>query len=300
MLAILGCAVLASSSIRAQRSAVITQASGQFRITNSRDGEAVFQAPHLAPGRSVTGTVQLSNSGALAGDLNLAQLDVRDHPGANGGRLSNAVHLDVHDITGGNLVPVFGGRLGSLKSRTLGKIAPGQVRTYRFTASLPDTGAPPGPASGDNAYEGSAMTVRYSWKATAPDPRKGGGGTTPSEVRTPRARFRVVSKRLLKRGWLDVLVSCNRACNATAWARAPRARKTVRFRPRSATLTMPGKTARIRLKLSPRHKRQLRAALKTRRRVSVRVNLRVVPLGWSRAQTYSKKIVVKRPKRARR
>jgi hypothetical protein len=100
---------------------------------------------------------------------------VQDQPGTNGGLLSNAVNLDVDDVTGGSVVPVFAGQLGSFQNQGLGSIAPGEARTYRFTASLPDGGAPPGPTSGDNAYAGSALTVRYLWTATAPDP--GGGGT---------------------------------------------------------------------------------------------------------------------------
>ncbi len=93
-----------------------------------------------------------------------------DQPGVNGGKLSNAVHLDVQDVTGGGAVPVFSGQLAGLQSRALGNIAPGEARTYRFTASLPDTGAPPSPTSGDNAYAGSSLTARYAWTATAPDP----------------------------------------------------------------------------------------------------------------------------------
>ena len=146
MVVVSGCAVAANSArVDAEPAAVISQASGTFQITNSRDGQAIFQAQGLAPGRSVTGTVQLSNTGTLAGDLGLQQLDVVDQPGMNGGRLSDAVHLDVQDVTGGNLVPVFAGQLASLQNRALGNIPAGQARTYRFTASLPDGGRPARP-----------------------------------------------------------------------------------------------------------------------------------------------------------
>ena len=175
---------------------MISQASGTFQITNSRDGQAIFQAQGLAPGRSVTGTVQLSNTGTLAGDLDLQQLDVVDQPGMNGGRLSDAVHLDVQDVTGGNLVPVFAGQLASLQNRPLGNLA------RRRGAHLPlhrlaprRRPAPPSPTSGDNAYAGSALSVRYSWQASAPDPGGGGGGGggggtgpsgTESDLQVPR------------------------------------------------------------------------------------------------------------------
>src|SRR5688572_31218790 len=62
----------------------ILNASGTLQVTNSGAGQAIFQAAGLAPGGSVTGTVQLSNTGTLTGDLSLAQLDVQDQPGPNG------------------------------------------------------------------------------------------------------------------------------------------------------------------------------------------------------------------------
>jgi hypothetical protein len=220
------------------------------------------------------------------------------------------VHLDIQDITGGNLVPVFAGQLASLQTSALGSLAPGEARTYRFTASLPDGGAPPSPTSGDNAYAGSALTVRYSWHASAPDPddTAGGGGASPSELKrprtvTPRAIFRVNSTKLLKRGWLDVMVSCNRACGVTASAQSlkpPHGRRAVKLSRRSAALTLPAKVARIRLKLTARARRQLHALLRARGRVSIRVSLNVIPVAWTKTLHYSKKVVVKRPTPKRR
>jgi hypothetical protein len=300
----------ASSSGSAEPVAVINQASGTFQITNSLDGQAIFQAGGLAPGRSVSGTVQLSNAGTLAGDLGLHQLDVVDQPGSNGGLLSAAVHLDVQDITGGNLVPVFAGQLASLQSSTLGKIAPGEARTYRFIASLPDGGPPPTPSSGDNAYAGSGLSVRYSWHATAPDEGgggTGGGGSTGGggngEITPPKTSFRVISKKLVRRGWLDVLVTCNRACNVTARAQLAKVRhprkKAVKLGRRSASLPLPNRTARIRLKLSHRSMARVRSALRTKPRISMRVDLSVIYSAWSKTQRYSTKLVVKRPKKRR-
>ena len=270
---------------------MITQASGTFSITNSRDGQAIFQAQGLSPGRSVTGTVQLSNAGTLAGDLGLQQLDVIDHPGANGGLLSNGLHLDVQDITGGNLVPVFAGQLASLGSSALGSLAPGEARTYRFVASLSDNGPPPTPTSGDNAYAGSAMTVRYAWHATAPDP--GGGGTE-----APTFTFRVVSKNVLKKGILDVMATCDRACTVQAYAQLPkpkRARKSVVTKRTAATIGVPNKAARIRIKLSKKNKTVLTKALRKKKKVALTVRLTVAPATGGVQRAYSKKVVVKRP-----
>jgi hypothetical protein len=299
IVAVSACAVAASSSGQAKPVAVIQQASGTFQITNSLDGQAIFQAQGLAPGRSVSGTVQLSNTGTLAGDLGLHQLDVMDQPGANGGLLSGAVHLDVRDITGGNLVPVFAGQLASLQSSALGSLAPGEARTYRFVASLPDGGTPPTPTGGDNAYAGSALSVRYSWRATAPDPDEGGGGG-PGGTEAPVVKFWVVSKKVLKKGILDVMASCDRACTVQAYAQLPkpkRARRSVTTRRRAATLGVPNKVARIRIKLSKRNKSQLKKALRKKKKVALTVRLSVAPASGGPTKPYSKKVVVKRPKK---
>jgi len=317
MAVILGCAAAAGMGGKAEPPhAVISQVSGELHLTNSRDGQAIFQAQRLAPGRSVTGTVQLANSGSLTGALSVQQLDVVDQPGANGGKLSNKVTLNVQDVTGGGAVPVFAGQLAAFGTRALGNIAPGAARTYRFTASLPDSGAPPSPTSGDNAYKGSALAVRYSWTATAPDPVDGGGGTGGTGsgggetgggetggggvIVEPTFSFRVNSKKVLKRGVLDVMATCDRACTVSAFARLLKvrgSRKLVRTARRTATLTVPGKTARIRLKLSRKSRRLLQRALRRKRKVVIRVTANVNAVGGGPVKAYTKKVVVKRPRR---
>jgi hypothetical protein len=226
---------------------------------------------------------------------------VQDQPGTNGGLLSNAVNLDVDDVTGGSVVPVFAGQLGSFQNQGLGSIAPGEARTYRFTASLPDGGAPPSPTSGDNAYAGSALTVRYLWTATAPDPGDSGtgGGGTGAGVVNPTVRFSVVSKQLVKKGLLDVMATCDRACTVSAWAQMPKARgarKGLKTSRKTTTLTIPGKAARIRLKLSKKSKRQLQAVLREKK-VALTVTLSVAAANGGTPKNYTKKVVVKRPKR---
>jgi spore coat-associated protein N len=313
MVVITGCAAAAGSGVRAEPRVAISMVSGELHLTNSRDGQAIFQAQGLSPGESVTGTVQLSNTGSLTGDLGFQQLDVQDQPGTNGGHLSDAVHLDIDDVTGGSVVPVFAGQLSGFQNRSLGTIAPGEARTYRFTASLPDGGVPPSPTGGDNAYAGSGMTVRYSWTATAPDPGDGGtvggggtgggtggtgtGGGTGGGIVEPTVRFSVVSKQLVKKGVLDVMATCDRACIVSAWAQMPKARgmrKGLKTSRRTATLTIPGKAARIRLKLSKKSKRQLQSVLRQKKKVTLSVSLSVVAAGTSGAKTYSKKVAVKR------
>jgi spore coat-associated protein N len=272
--------------------AVLTDATGDLHLANTREGQAIFQASGLAPGRSVTGTVQLVNSGSLPGDLSLQQLDVQDQPGAGGGRLSDAVTLDITDVTGGSSIPIFHGTLGGFGSRPLGAIGPGESRTFRFTASLPDGGLPSGPTAGDNAYAGSGLTVRYAWTATATGP-----GPGPSGNAKPVVQIKVNSKKLLKRGYLDVMASCDIACRVSAYAKLPKprhARKAPRTRTRTATLTTPNEAARIRLKVSKKARRQLTQTLRTQRRVALKVVVGASSAQGGPSTSYTRKASVKR------
>jgi hypothetical protein len=144
--------------------------------------------------------------------------------------------------------------------------------------------------------------VRYSWTATAPDPGDGGSGgeTGGGVVVEPTFSFRVNSKKVLKRGVLDVMATCDRACTVSAFAQLPKlrgSRRIVRTARRTATLTVPGKAARIRLKLSRKGRRLLQRALRRRRKVVLRVTANVGAAGGGPVKAYSKKVVVKRPRR---
>jgi len=265
---------------------VLTQATGDLQLSNSQDGQAIFQASGLAPGRSVTGTVRLTNSGTLPGDLALQQLDMNDQPGPGGGRLSNIVSLDIADVTGGSSIPVFSGPLGGLGSRSLGAIGPGEARAFRFTASLPDT---------DNAFAGSGLTVRYAWNASAED-----GGPVPSEQ--PVASFRLHSKKLLTRRFLDVTSSCDIACRISAQVQLPKLRRGMRglkSRVRTATLSVPNRPARIRVTISTKAQRGLRQYLTRKKRAVVRVRLNVSAATGGPSVLYSKKATVKAARRTR-
>ena len=89
-------------------------------------------------------------------------------------------------------------------------------------------------ATGDNAYIGSALTVRYTWRASAAEP-------APPAVlaAAPHVSYRVVLKRLLKRGRLDFVARCNRPCRLVGWAKLPkrpRAKKASLTRRRAVTI----------------------------------------------------------------
>ena len=102
---------------------------------------------------------------------------------------------------------------------------------------------------------------------------------------------------------LDVMASCDRACTVTAYAQLPKAKKRARKRPttrrKTTALTVPNKTGRIRLKLSKKHKRQLKKALRRKKKVALTLRLSVRAATGAPQKAYSKKVVVKRPKKKR-
>jgi spore coat-associated protein N len=147
---------------------------GTLSLSNSRGPGAILSASGLAPGHSTSGEVTITNEGTLAGELSLSTSKLTDSPGPGGARLSERLALVVQDLTGS--ITVYSGTLASLDTRALGTIAAGQARTYRFTATLPNGGPPPGPLSGDNAYQGASVSADYRWTATAEDGNGNGGG----------------------------------------------------------------------------------------------------------------------------
>ena len=287
VVAISGCS---QGSLPAAPAAEVSQASGDFVVSNSRNGQAIFRAQGLAPGGSITGTVRLTNTGSLNGELAIAQVDIRDRPGVNGGLLSQVLELAVQDVTSPSAaITMFSGRLGELDGRKLGAIGAGQTKAYRFTATLPDHGVPTNFRTGDNAYIGSGVTVTYTWQATAPQPTDPSGG--PSGA--PRVSYRVVTKRrLVRRRRIDIVARCDRACRLTAWAKLPkpnrRAKRAPRTRKRTVTVAA-RKRVRIKLKVTRKQRRVIIRKMRRTRRPVLRVYVRARATATGDSKTFSRR-----------
>lgn len=213
---------------------------GSFTQTNSRDGRSILAVSNLAPGGATHGEVTITNTGSVGGTFSLHQGAPRDSPGQGGGALSDRLRLTVRDVTvTGAPVTVYEGPLTTLDSRPVGWLAPGEGRTYAFSATFPE-GAQP---EHDNAYAGSATSVAYRWEGEAtPPPPAPAPEPPPAEPRpepeptppqpsppqsTPpptrerdgadrrglRLRARIASGRLaLRRGEIRVIVRCSDRC----------------------------------------------------------------------------------------
>jgi spore coat-associated protein N len=159
----------------------LTDSNGSIVHSNSRDGQFIFQASNMVPGGSTTGTVTLTNQDALDGDFVLTESNLVDTIlGAGGASLAHQLSLKVEDITNpASSVVVYpvanpngptDDKLADVGTLHVATIPPGQSSTFRFTATLPNGGVPPvpsSPASGDNAYQGTAMSVEFDWTSTS-------------------------------------------------------------------------------------------------------------------------------------
>jgi hypothetical protein len=177
LLAAVGLALATGLASAPPPSVQVELVDGTLSMSNSSDGAAIVTAAGMAPGHSRAGDVTISNTGDLTAAFSLAKSNVVDTPGPAGGALSTALDLFVQDVTN-QAAPatVYAGKLGAMDPRALGDWAPGTSRTYRFTVSLPDGGVPPSATTGDNAFQSSAVSVRFDWTATAEDGSGGGGG----------------------------------------------------------------------------------------------------------------------------
>ena len=141
--------------------AELAAASGAVRITNSREGQAVFAAGSMRPGEGVSGRVRIGNGGDVAGRFAVRAAGVSDAPGPYGGRLSERVELVLFDVTDVHTpVTVYAGRPSQLGEIELGTIVAGGHRDYLVAMTLPE-------GSGDNLYQGSAVSLGFEWRAAA-------------------------------------------------------------------------------------------------------------------------------------
>jgi spore coat-associated protein N len=129
---------------------------GVVSVTSTAAGTALIEVTGLAPGKAITDTVDIANSGDLPFDLTLKSMSVVDTPSSPA--LSAKVDLKIEDLTAGSTK--YDGKLGSVATQAMGSLAVGATRKYRFTVSLPDGGL-----GAENAYQGAKTTLDFLWTA---------------------------------------------------------------------------------------------------------------------------------------
>lgn len=129
---------------------------GVVSLTSTKNGTAVLTTTALAPGKSDTGSVTLTNSGDLAATVTLKASNLVDTPASPA--LSGKLNLKVENLTAGTTL--YDGTLAGFSSVSAGSFAVGAQRTFRFTASMPDGGL-----GAENSYQGAKSTLDLTWTA---------------------------------------------------------------------------------------------------------------------------------------
>lgn len=158
---------------------------GPLSIDNSEDG-SLLTVGGMAPGDTEVGAVTITNTGSRPGDLTVSSVDLEDLPGMGGGQLSERLQLSVTERGAPSAADeiVFSGPLGAMDRIDLGRLAPDDARTFRFSVSFPNGGTPSSPLTGDNVYQGAQASVGYRWDAVASsDEERGGSGAAGDRAR---------------------------------------------------------------------------------------------------------------------
>ena len=139
-----------------------------LKIVSKAPG-AILNVTGLKPGESQSGTVDITNTGDVAGVFSLSKANVANSDTVN--PLSSKLDLVIEDL-GPPSAPTapaleYSGKLGAMGTTGLATFAAGAAHRYSFTVTFPDGGTPSGPTTGDNAYKGDNVTVDYNWESVS-------------------------------------------------------------------------------------------------------------------------------------
>ena len=166
--------ILLAAAVAVGSTAVFTSSSanpgntftaGTLEASNDKEGAAILTANRMIPGESTTGTVRIGNTGDVAGTFSLSSSNVTNNPGPNGGRLSDVLNLRITDTGSG--ATIYNGAFNAMPEQDLGSWPAGEEHNYEFVVTFPQGGQPGSNITGDNAYEGSATTITFTWDAVS-------------------------------------------------------------------------------------------------------------------------------------
>jgi spore coat-associated protein N len=129
----------------------------------SSSSSALFTATNLKPGDTVPGTVDIQNTGSLAGTFTLSTSHVTDGSG-----LLGQLDLKIEDCglwngatqptcSGTNII--YNAKAGSVGSVNLGSFAASAKHRYKLDVTVPTAIA--------NTFQGASATVQFDWTAAA-------------------------------------------------------------------------------------------------------------------------------------
>ena len=134
---------------------------GTLAIGNT-PGTALLTAGSLKPGDTATGTVDITNTGSLAGDFALKTANSTGYAALLAQMDLVVLDCGAWTTTAPNCstgtTTVYTGKVSALANATLGNYAGGIKHRYKFTTTLP--------SSTDDTFQGKTASVDFTWAAT--------------------------------------------------------------------------------------------------------------------------------------
>jgi len=142
-----------------------TFTAGTLTMSNSNDAAAILNASNWKPGDTSTGTVDIANTGSLAGTFTLSRSALNNSDNTN--PLSDKINLVVKDCgdfssgaptcDAGDPVKYSGTLTGMTSNVALGTFAANEKHRYQFAATFD--------SSAGNVYQGGTSTATFTWNA---------------------------------------------------------------------------------------------------------------------------------------
>ncbi len=139
-----------------------TFTAGTLTMSNSKDAAVILSSGNMKPGDSTNGTVDIANTGSVAGNFKLSTSNVSD---ANG--LLTQLDLKIEDcgLYSGTTAPtcstttsVYNGKASAFTTAAqLGSFASSAKHRYQFTVTMPSTIS--------DTYQGKTGSVQFDWDA---------------------------------------------------------------------------------------------------------------------------------------
>ena len=140
-----------------------TFTAGTLTMSNSKDNAAILtvNTNNMKPGDTATGTVDIENTGSLAGTFSLSRDQLTNSDGTN--PMSDQIDLVVEDCgtdatCDGSDTELYNGTLTAMNAAIdLGSFAADDEHRYEFTATFN--------SSAGNVYQGDNTSARFVWDA---------------------------------------------------------------------------------------------------------------------------------------
>ena len=126
----------------------------------------ILEVTNIGPGDSRSATVTITSGHGEPASFGLVGDRLRQQLGRGGGKLSDRLELRLEEMTDQHSpTTLYAGSVETMSRQALGRYAPGESRTYRFTVTFTDGRAALGADLEDNAYMGASLSLRFHWRS---------------------------------------------------------------------------------------------------------------------------------------